>query len=132
MDKFEKKLRKLDKNIDNALIIGSGFGKLPEILEVFNTVFVASSSPPSVKSKKIVYIETFKNISSTINVSMIFVDLNQLHRLSELSTVWNRWKSLVLIEGNEPIGREFSRPLYDSNYNCIDVLGEFHIWKRVS
>jgi len=129
MSKFQKRLSKLLKNYENAVVVGQGFGHLDEIIEIFKTVFVISDLPPKIKSKKLVYREGFNNLSQISEVSIVFIDLIELHNLENVSQLWVRSKSFVAVEGNDPIGREFSKPLYSSNYHCTGLHGAYHIWE---
>jgi hypothetical protein len=131
MNKFQKRLRKLDKNQINAVVIGTAFGNLENILEIYNTVFVINENLPTVKAKNLVYREDFHNLNAITEVSAIFFDLNQLDRFEMVKDFWQRNNSKVIIEGDEPIGREFSKPLYDTGWGCTSKQGLFHIWEKL-
>jgi hypothetical protein len=124
-------LRKLDKNQINAVVIGTAFGNLENILEIYNTVFVIDENLPTVKAKNLVYREDFHNLNAITEVSAIFFDLNQLDRFEMVKDFWQRNNSKVIIEGDEPIGREFSKPLYDTGWGCTSKQGLFHIWEKL-
>jgi predicted Rossmann-fold nucleotide-binding protein len=129
MNKFQKRLSKLLKNCENAVVVGHGFGYLREITEMFKTVFVISSSPPGIKLKNLVYMEEFNNLSQISEVSIIFVDLEKIHSLENFEQLWRRTNSLVAIEGNDAIGRDLSTTLYRSGYECTGLHGFYHIWE---
>ena len=129
MNKFQKRLSKLSKNCESAVVIGHGFGHLDKIIEIFKTVFVIDSVAPTIKSKNLVYRENFDNLSQITEVSMIFFDLDKVYHLNAVSPIWHRNKSMIVIEGNEPIDRTMSKPLYDSAYECTGLHGFFHIWE---
>jgi hypothetical protein len=131
MNKFQKRLRKLDKNQINAVVVGTAFGNLENILEIYNTVFVINENLPTVKAKNLVYREDFHNLNAITEVSAIFFDLNQLDRFEMVKDFWQRNNSKVIIEGDEPIGREFSKPLYDTGWGCTSKQGLFHIWEKL-
>lgn len=130
MNKFEKRLRKLLGSPENALVIGTGFGKLEEILEIFKTVFVTACPRPEIKSKNLVYLENFESCYTAIDISVIFIDLSEVNRLVRLQPVWTRWRAVTLVEGNDVIGRDISKPLWDQNYRAVDQHGIYHVWKR--
>jgi hypothetical protein len=44
---------------------------------------------------------------------------------------WQRNNSKVIIEGDEPIGREFSKPLYDTGWGCTSKQRVFHVWEKL-
>lgn len=129
MAKFEKRLKKISKSIENAIVVGNAFGHIADMLSVYRTVFVISQNPPEIKSKNLVYREDFKDLSHLPEISAVFFDLDQIHHLNSLATVMTRYRPVVVIEGNDAIGRHLSKPLYDNNYRCTDLLGIYHVWK---
>jgi hypothetical protein len=129
MNKFQKRISKLSKNHETAVVIGHGFGYLDKLIEIFKTVFVISESAPTLKSRNLIYRENFDNLSQITEVSIILFDLSEVHRLLEVSPVWHRNKSIVVIEGNAPIDRSLSTSLYASSYECTGLHGFFHTWE---
>ena len=130
MSKFSKRISKLVDVPVNCLVVGNGFGFLEEILEVFQTVFVISLERPAIKDRKLIYRENFDNLSDMSNIQVVFVDLSYVDKLEMLPILWTRNKCLVAIEGNDPIERVHSGPLYQHSFRCVDVLGFFHLWKQ--
>ena len=131
MSKFVKRLLKYTPRVENALVIGTAFGHLPEVLATYNTVFVISENHPGIKARNLVYRENFDHLNQFTEISVIFFDLNQIHLLNTLRDVWQRNQSVVVIEGDEPIGREFSKSLYNSSWGCRQKLGLFHTWEQI-
>ena len=131
MSKFQKKIRKLISNPNNALVIGCVFGNLENILEVYNTVFVIDENPPIVKSKNLVYRENYQYLNTITEVSCIFFDLNKVDQFEFVKEFWQRNNSLIIIEGGEPLGREFSKLLYATEWRCTSTQKGFHIWERM-
>jgi hypothetical protein len=131
MNKLQKRLRKLDKTQANAVVIGSAFGYLENILEIYNTVFVIGEILPTVKAKNLVYKENFDNLNAITEIGAIFFDLTRLNQFEMVKEVWQRNNSKVIIEGDEPIGREFSKPLYDTGWGCTSKQGLFHVWEKL-
>jgi hypothetical protein len=131
MTKLQKRLRKLDKTQANAVVIGTAFGNLEHILEIYNTVFVIDEILPTVKAKNLVYKENFDNLNAITEVGAIFFDLTRLNQFEMVKDLWQRNKSKVIIEGDEPIGREFSKPLYDTGWGCTSKQGLFHVWEKL-
>jgi len=130
MDKFEKRLRKISNGYNNALVIGNSFGHLEKILTIYSTVFVIDKLP-AIKAKNLVYRENFDHLDNVVQVSAVFFDLDELEHLSNLKDCWQRNNAVVIIEGNEPIGREFSKPLYDSGWGCTSLQGFFNVWEKI-
>jgi hypothetical protein len=131
MNKLQKRLRKLDKTQANAVVIGTAFGNLENILEIYNTVFVINEILPTVKAKNLVYREDFHNLNAITEVSAIFFDLTQLDQFEMVKDFWQRNNSKIIIEGDDPIGREFSKPLYDTGWGCTSKQGLFHVWEKL-
>ena len=130
MNKFKKRLTKIIGNTRNAVVLGHGFGQLPSILETFNTVFIFSWDYPNLKAKNLVFRENFNDLNPLHDVSAIFIDLDQIQHLETMSQLWHKNKCTVLIEGNDPIGRTLSGPLYRDHFRCTDQQGIYHIWKQ--
>lgn len=131
MSKFVKRLKKSSHRVENALVIGTAFGHLDEILTTYNTVFVISETPPAIKARNLVYRENFDHLNQFTEISVIIFDLDQIHLLETLKDVWQRNVSVVVIEGNDPIGREFSKPLYNTSWGHRQKLGLFHTWEQI-
>lgn len=131
MDKFEKRLRKISKNTENALVVGSAFNSLEKILSIYKTVFVISEEQPSIKAKNLIYRENFDHLNLLSEINVIFFDLNTIAQLDLLKNFWQRYDSKIVIEGNDPIEREFSKPLYETGWGCTSLQGMFHVWERM-
>lgn len=132
MSKLIKRLNKISRGGENALVIGTAFGNLQEILSNYKTIFVIDDIPTPIKSRNLVYRENFDHLNQLTEISVIFFDQNKLHLLQTFKDVWQRNKSVVIIEGDTPIGREFSKPLYDTSWNCRQTLGFFHTWEQIT
>jgi hypothetical protein len=131
MNKFQKRLCKLDKHQVNAVVIGNAFGNLENILEIYATVFVIDENFPTVKAKNLVYKEKFDNLNAITEVSAIFFDLARLDQFEMVKELWRRNNSKIIIEGDDPIEREFSKPLYDTGWGCTSKQGSFHVWEKL-
>jgi len=131
MNKFQKRISKLSKNLNNAIVVGSAFGNLENLLEMFKTVFVINDSPPKIKARNLVYRSDFGSLISYADITVIFVDLDRLDMLQTLSDIWQRNNSVVVIEGGEAIGREFSKSLYHTRWQCTSLQGTYHVWEKI-
>ena len=129
MAKFEKRLRKTIPHIDNALVIGHGLERLPEILEIFNTVFLISNDRSNIRSRKLVYKEDFSDLANIVDITGIFVDLDHISNLEHIRPIIKKGHAVVFVQGSVPIEREFARPLYDNVYQCIELQDQYHTWK---
>ena len=130
MNKFEKRLKKSSGKGENSLVIGSAFGHLDFIINIYSTVFVIDKTLPSVKAKNLVYREDLTNLNNLAEIGTIFFDRSSIVQLESFESVWQRNKSNIIIEGNDPIDREFSTSLYKTGWRCTNTCGSFHIWEQ--
>lgn len=129
MNKFQKRLKKISKNIENCLVVGQGFTHLDELIDMYGTVFVIDQTRPELKSKNLVFRDNFDDTSYMSGISTVFFDLASINKLEMSSSVWIRCKSFVIIEGDDPIERHFSAPLYRAGWECVSRQGFFHVWE---
>ena len=130
MTKFQKRLSKLTKNNTSALVIGTAFGQISEILSMYSTVFVVNEDMSELKAKNLIYRQTIDRLDYLVNVGVVFLDMKYINKLENLQTFWKKNDALVLIEGNDAISRDLSKPLYDSGWRCTSLQGIFHIWEK--
>jgi hypothetical protein len=130
MNKIEKRLKKSSGMGENSLVIGSAFGHLDFIINIYSTVFVIDKNLPTVKAKNLVYREDLTNLNNLAEIGAIFFDLSSIDQLELVESVWQRNKSNIIIEGNDPIDRKFSTSLYKTGWRCTNTCGSFHIWEQ--
>lgn len=128
MSKFKKRIQKTFATKFNAVVYGTGFGYLDEILDIFPTVFVLSDTPP-VKKKNLVFRENGSDLNILQEVKVIFIDRNKVDDIDYLLPIIKKHKPDIAIEGNEPLEREYSKSIYASGYFYRESQGIFHIWK---
>jgi len=129
MNKFGKRIQKFVGNVENCLVIGHGFGKLNNIAETFNTVFIFSEKEVPYKAKNIIHRESFDSIFQLSSISVIFFDRDQLDKLRPSIPLWLTHKPYIIIEGNDVIDRDQSKDLYERNYRAVELQGTHHIWR---
>lgn len=130
MAKFNKRLSKIsEKPLQNALVIGEGFGFLSNITEMFNTVFLINETKPELKKRNLVYKENYDDLHLLVDVSHVFFDLSKIKYINSAAPVFMRWKSLVVIEGNSIPNKEFTQALLNAGYKCYRLDGIFHPWE---
>jgi|SRR6056300_964852 hypothetical protein len=130
MSKFKKRLSKITNDLDNAIIYGTAFNKLEEILDLFNTVFVLSNDPLKVRAKNIVYLPDLHQLNDFTGITMTFVDKDKTNDLSPLIPILVKGNSMILIEGRDIIGRDKSKLLYTYRFQAISQFKTFHVWKQ--
>lgn len=129
MNKFKKRLHKLSRNNANALVLGSAFGMLGQVIEIYDTVFVVSEVQPSIKAKNLIYKENFYKLDHIQNIASIFVDLKETNNLDKIQATWIKHNSIVFVEGNDKIDKFMAKPLYDVGWACTSHQGIFHVWE---
>lgn len=131
MDKFQKRLSKNMKSSPiDCLVIGDGFGFLDQLLEMFNTVFVYQSTT-NLKVKNLINRNTLESTFQLRNVTAVFIDLDKLHIMNELSPLYTTVWPDLFIEGDDVIPRTETKQLYQLGYNAIAKLGWCHQWRKV-
>lgn len=128
MTKFKKRITKnIRKNLQDAIVIGEGFGMLDEILDTFNSVFILEG-PKDVKAINLINRTNTKALYGLYTVGALFVDLKYIHMLDKLETVLNNPAPDIFIEGNDVIQREYSKTIYRLGYVAVSQLGWCHQW----
>jgi hypothetical protein len=130
MTKSKKRLYKLSRDHDHALVLGSAFGILDQVVEIYNTVFVVSAEQPAFKAKNLVYKETFVKLDHIQNIASIFIDHNELCNLDKIEALWKKHNSKIFVEGGVRIDNAIAKPLYDSGWACTSLQGIFHVWEH--
>ena len=130
MNKFKKRLSKLSKNTNSALVIGTAFGQLEQLLDVYSTIFVVNEDGTELKAKNLIYRQSIERLDSIVNVGAVFFDITHICKLESLQTFWKKNNSLIFIEGGDPLPRDLSKPLYDSGWHCTSLQGAFHVWEK--
>ena len=130
MTKIQKRLHKLSRNNAHALVLGSAFGILDQVVEIYDTVFVVSTDQPAVRAKNLVYKETFVKLDHIQNIASIFIDHNELCNLDKIEALWKKHNSIIFVEGGVRIDNTIAKPLYDSGWACTSLQGIFHVWEH--
>jgi hypothetical protein len=129
MNKSKKRLLKLSRNHVHALVLGSAFGILDQVVEIYDTVFVISENQPTTRAKNLVYKESFVKLDHLQDIASIFIDHNELCNLEKVEVLWKKHNSKIFIEGDTIIDNSIAKPLYDSGWACTSLQGIFHVWE---
>lgn len=130
MNKFQKRLMKISRVDCSALVLGSAFGQLAQILDIFNSVFVVEAAVPAIKAKNLIYKEDFDRLASISDIGMILVDLTHVAQLAQIQSVWQKNLAKVCVEGDDRIDKQLAKPLYDTGWACTSLQGMFHVWEK--
>lgn len=131
MSKIVKRISKSVKIEGNSLVIGDAFGFLGEIINLFPSVFVVMNQTERIKAKNIVYRDNVDDLHKLPEINLVFLDLNYKNQLDKFENLMILQKPTFLIEGEEVIGREFTKKFYQLGYRAVDQQGYFHIWKKI-
>jgi len=121
---------KLSRNNTHALVLGSAFGILDQILEIYDTVLVVSAVPPDIKAKNLVYKENFVKLDHLQDMSSIFVDIDQLDHLDKVEVIWRKHNAKLFVEGGVRVENDKVKILYNSGWACTSLQGLFHVWEH--
>ena len=131
MSKLVKKIMKLSgiKQPRNALVLGSGFGFLEELLDSFKTVFlITSGNDINVRRRNLVLRETTEMLYDLPNIDAVIVDQDQIPRILELKPAWAKSAPVLVIEGPAFI----SRSLNKDRLAVVLIEKQYHIWKNIA
>jgi len=129
MNKFTKRIVKSTKNQSVCLVVGTAFGNLEELANVFDTVFLHTNNRVNaLKKKNIIFLE---NIDSNLDiplVSMIFLDLDYLTSLSSFRQLLTKYSPTLMIGSGEFIDKTWNKFLNDHRYQIIELFKDYQIW----
>ena len=129
MSKFAKRLRKSLGHLENCLVVGHGFGKMDDLFEIFNTVFLIAEQRPTIKSKKLVYRENYDDLNQISELSVIFFDVDQIKEFKSVLPLVYRFKPYVIVEGSDIRDRNYFKDLYENRYQAVEIHNTHHLWK---
>lgn len=130
MNKFTKRIVKSSKDQSVCLVIGTAFGNLDELTEIFQTVFLHTNDrASSPKKKNIVFLETIDNHIDIPLISAVFVDLDQLTKLAALRPMMTKYSPTIMIGSGEFIDKTWNKFLNDHRYQIVELFKEYQIWK---
>ena len=131
MTKLEKRLKKLQKHPDNALVIGSGFDDFEACLKTYRTVFLVTLGPRKFRAKNLIYREDLVGVEHLTDISVILIDLDHLSIIEPLASFLNKCHPIILVQGNDVIPQKYSRVFYERGWRAIDQSKIFHVWKKL-
>jgi len=129
MSKFIKRLSKIQNNFDTALVVGSAFGHLEDLLLVFNTVFVIANTHPDYRAKNLVYRNFKSELNVLPNISVFFIDTEYNSIISHYTHILTKSKPVLVIGNSDYLDREHIRPLLNYGYKRVSKQYDYHFWK---
>lgn len=131
MSKFIKRIKKSLPDTRNAIVIGDAFGYLEDVSEIFNSVFIVYKDEPRLKKRNFIYRDNINGLEHLPEINALFLDLKYKKMIDDLEYIMLMSKPTFIIEGNEPIGREFTKKFYTTGYRAVEQQGFFHVWKKI-
>jgi hypothetical protein len=129
MNKFTKRIVKSTKNQSVCLVVGTAFGNLEELANVFDTVFLHTNNRANaLKKKNIIFLETIDSNLDIPLVSMIFLDLDYLTSLSSFRQLLTKYSPTLMIGSGEFIDKAWNKFLNDHRYQIIELFKDYQIW----
>lgn len=129
MSKFAKRIKKLHRKARNVLVVGHAWGNIEDLVDFFHTVFHIDDQKRIFKSRNVVYRENFDNIHLLQDVDTILIDLDHQNHIAELFPVFNRYHSLLIIQGPDLISKENQVFLKSHNYQIVEIHKTYFQWK---
>lgn len=129
MTKFVKKITKGDKLHINSVVVGSAFDNLEDICEVYKTVFILLSSGQTFRRKNVVYRENFDDISMISAITSVFIDIEQLEKVTLIESVITKFKPLIYIGHGYHIDSYYRKFFVSRGYEVIEMHKTYQVWK---
>lgn len=132
MNKFIKRISKSKKNIRNILVVGTAWDKLPNLCDVFASVFVISTGSHDLRRKNLIYKESFDQIETLPDIDAIVIDRDQGMHVSKLLPLLQRYQSVILVQGVELFAKTEYKFLKTYGYAVVEMFGDSHLWKKIN
>ncbi len=132
MNKFIKRISKSKKNIRNILVVGTGWGKLPNLCDGFASVFIISTEAQDFRRKNLIYKENFDQLNSLPDIDAIIIDRNQDMHVPKLLPLLQKYQSIILVEGVELFNKPEYKLLKTHGYAVTEMFGDSHLWKKIN
>ena len=129
MTAFSKKIKKIKKEPQNCLVLGSMFGTIEGSHEIFKSVFVISNTDNLPRKKNIIYREDYEGINLLPEIDFIFIDKEYFSVLDKIIQVWRKHKSYILTEAVEPPSKDLVKFLRSESYSIAWVDKRFYFWE---
>lgn len=129
MGKFANRLRKTKKHAEHCLILGNAFGNIEEILLFFNTIFVVGRTNLKIRTKKIIYKEDLRETYGFPHIDFVFIDFDQLDRLSDVQDVLGKFRPLIYIGHSEFLDKKYGSFLGKLGFEIVEINKKYQVWQ---
>lgn len=133
MSKFLKRLSKSLLHSRNALVVGTAFGNLEELLSAFSTVFVIDTSEPILRARNLVFKETNDGVSKLPEIDLIVLDQKYYPYIQTYRPLWINKSVTIIIEGGEElINVNAYKLLKLDSYFIVEVYKDYHVLRHLN
>jgi hypothetical protein len=129
MSKFAKRMKKINKNFRNVLVIGSAFGNLQDLIDTAQTVFVVYPKDDTVRAKNLIYREELDSANILTDIDFVFIDEEYVHVLPNLQQLWRCAIATIMIEGSVGNSVDYYKFMKSLRYQVIDIRKDYHVWQ---
>lgn len=132
MSKFLKRLSKSLTHSRNALVVGTAFGHLEELLSAFSTVFLIDTDRPTVGARNLVFKENNDGVSKLPEVDLLILDQRYYTSIQTYRPLWLNKSITIVIEGGEnAINVEVYKSLKVDHYFIVEVYKDYHVLRHI-
>jgi hypothetical protein len=128
MSKFEKKILKGSKNHRNCLVVGTGLGMMPDIIEYFQNIFIIDKSLPRIRNMKVVYREDFENLLQLHDVDFVFLDYEHHKNLNRMRELLLKCRPVIFVKGDIAFPVEDYKYLNSLGFALVDISKNMQKW----
>lgn len=130
MSKLIKRIRKVDKNLENCLVMGTVWGEFSVIIENFKNVFVKITEKSYPRVKNVIARNEFQEMSLFPQITYVFVDYDCLSDIKSIEKVFTHHSPLIYIGYGEFLDKEQNKYLNSLGYEIIELKKDYQVWKR--
>lgn len=130
MSKLIKRIRKIDKNLENCLVVGTVWGEASYIVESFRNIFVKKTNKPHIRARNVIVRDEFVEMSLFSQINYVFIDFDCLDYLKSIEKVLTHFSPLIYIGYGDFLDKEFSKYFNSLNYEIVELRKDYQVWKR--
>jgi hypothetical protein len=108
--------------------VGTGFGYIESLIDNFNTVFIVNDGDRSIRNKKVVYRDGYKDLVNLPDVDAIFFDHNLYANVPHLEGLLRKTRPVIFVQGQELFPKNEYRYLKSQGYAVTEKLETMHKW----
>ena len=129
MSKIARRARKINRNMQNCLVVGNIIDDLPEFSSYFNTVFILKTDDTTYRGRNIVLKEKFEELSIIPTIDFVFLEKNNLDITDRIVDVLNFFRPTIYVNSGEFLGKEFFSKISKLGFENTEMIKSYQIWK---